>query len=91
MSCAEHIRPPIVSTAYPSIHITPETLYSFYRPTEDMLLLPYLLMSAASVVLGRKIGTLNARDDVSQCAINCIVQSGFSEGCTDLYVRTFCA
>lgn len=91
MSCAEHIRPPIVSTAYPSIHITPETLYSFYRPTEDMLLLPYLLMSAASVVLGRKIGTLSARDDVSQCAINCIVQSGFSEGCTDLYVRTFCA
>ncbi|EIW53847.1 uncharacterized protein TRAVEDRAFT_51589 [Trametes versicolor FP-101664 SS1] len=40
-------------------------------------------MSVASVVLGRKIGTLSARDDVSQCAINCIVQSGFSEGCTD--------
>lgn len=56
-----------------------------------MFHLPYLLVSVATVVIGRKIGALIVRDDVSQCAINCIVQSGFSEGCTDLYAHAFCA
>lgn len=56
-----------------------------------MFHLPYLLVSVATVVIGRKIGALSVRDDVSQCAINCIVQSGFSEGCTDLYAHAFCA